>query len=60
MFLSAVVAGLAFASLATWTVWLAKTIELWNARRVARQGLEVLASAKSLRAAERELAQTRS
>ncbi len=48
-----VMVGLAFASLATWTVWLAKTIELWNARRAARKGLEVLASAKSLRAAER-------
>ena len=43
MFLSAVLpvkivmVGLAFASLATWTVWLAKTIELWmqNARRGA-------------------------
>jgi len=66
MFLSAVpivkivMVGLAFTSLATWTVWLAKTIELWNARRLARQGLEVLASAKSLRAAEKELAQMRS
>ncbi|MGH6813515.1 MAG: tonB-system energizer ExbB [Methylocella sp.] len=64
MFLSAVpivkivMVGLAFASLTTWTVWLAKTIEFWNARRVARQGLEVLANAKSLRAAEKELAQT--
>jgi biopolymer transport protein ExbB len=55
-----VMVGLAFASLATWTVWLAKTIEIWKARRVARRGLEVLASAKSLRAAEKELAQTRS
>jgi len=66
MFLSAVpivkivMVGLAIASLATWTVWLAKTIELWNARRLARKGLEVLASAKSLRAAEKELAQMRS
>jgi biopolymer transport protein ExbB len=66
MFLNAVptvkivMVGLAFASLATWTVWLAKTIELWNARRLARQGLELLASAKSLRAAEKELAQMRS
>jgi biopolymer transport protein ExbB len=65
MFLSAVplvkivMVGLAFASLATWTVWLAKTIEIWNARRAARKGLEVLASAKSLRAAEKALAQTR-
>jgi biopolymer transport protein ExbB len=55
-----VIVGLAFASLATWTVWLAKTIELWNARRSARQGFEVLAGATSLRAAEKELAQTRS
>ncbi len=66
MFLSAastvkiVMVGLAFASLATWTVWLAKTIELWRARRAARRGLEVLASAKSLRAAEKKLAQMHS
>jgi biopolymer transport protein ExbB len=66
MFLSAVpivkavMVGLAFASVATWTVWLAKTIELWRARRSARRGLEVLASATSLRAAGNELAQTRS
>ena len=66
MFLNAVpivkivMVGLAFASLATWTVWLAKTIELWNARRAARRGLEVLARAKSLRAAEKELAQPHS
>jgi biopolymer transport protein ExbB len=62
MFLNAVLpvklvmVGLAFASLATWTVWLAKTLELWNAKRLARRGLEVLASATSLRAAEKELA----
>ena len=37
-----------------------KTIELWNAKRLARRGLEVLASAKSLPAAEKELAQTHS
>ncbi len=66
MFLSAVVPvklvmiGLAFASLATWTVWLAKTIELWTAKRAARRGLETLASATSLRAAEKALAQARS
>jgi biopolymer transport protein ExbB len=55
-----VMVGLAFASLVTWTVWLAKTIELWNARRAARQGMEVLARAKSLRAAEKEFSQTAS
>jgi biopolymer transport protein ExbB len=63
MFLSAVVpvklvmVGLALASLATWTVWLAKTIELWFAKRAARRGLAVLASAKSLRAADKVLSQ---
>ena len=63
MFLTAVIPvklvmiGLAFASLATWTVWLAKTIELSNAKRVARRGLVVLAGAKSLRAADKLLAQ---
>jgi biopolymer transport protein ExbB len=64
MFLSAVtivqavMVALAFASLATWTVWLAKTVELWNARKLARRGLEVLASAASLHAAEKKLAGT--
>jgi len=63
MFLSAVLPvklvmiGLAFASLATWTVWLAKTIELWNAKRAARRGLEVPAGAASLGAAEQLLEQ---
>lgn len=52
-----VMIGLAFASLATWTVWLAKTIELWSAKRLARRGLAVLANATSLRAAEKLLAQ---
>ena len=62
MFLGAVVpvkivmAGLALASLATWTVWLAKTIELWTARRSARRGLEILAHAQTLRAAEKDIA----
>ena len=50
-----VMVDLAFAS-STWTVWLAKTLELWNAKRLARRGLEVLASATSLRGAEKELA----
>jgi biopolymer transport protein ExbB len=66
MFLSAVVpvkivmVGLAFASLATWTVWLAKAIELWNAKRQARRSFEILAHATSLRAAEKEQANERS
>jgi biopolymer transport protein ExbB len=66
MFLNAVpivkvvMAALALASLVTWTVWLAKTIELWTAKRAARRGLEVLGRATSLRAAGKVLAQTRS
>jgi biopolymer transport protein ExbB len=43
-----VMLGLIFASVVTWTVWLAKTIELAGARRRARVGLAVLASASSL------------
>jgi biopolymer transport protein ExbB len=48
MFLSAdivvkaVMIGLAFASLVTWTVWLAKTIELQAAQNLARRRLAVL------------------
>jgi biopolymer transport protein ExbB len=54
MFLSAdnvvkgVMIGLALASVATWTVWLAKTIEISFAKRRARAGLAALASAHSL------------
>jgi biopolymer transport protein ExbB len=66
MFLSAVVpvkivmVGLAFASLATWTVWLAKTVELWTAKRLARRSFATLAKATTLRAAAKELAPERS
>ncbi|WP_425338930.1 tonB-system energizer ExbB [Methylocapsa acidiphila] len=55
----AVMIGLALASLATWTVWLAKTIELWAAKRKARSGLETLAHAATLKEAEKEFAETR-
>jgi biopolymer transport protein ExbB len=51
-----VMMGLALASLVTWTIWLAKSIELWSARRAARRGLEALANASSLSAAEKSLA----
>jgi biopolymer transport protein ExbB len=40
----AVMIGLAFASLVTWTVWLAKTIELAGARRQARRRTKLLES----------------
>ncbi len=44
----AVMLGLLFASLVTWTVWLAKTIELLSAKRKARQGVHVLQEVRSL------------
>ena len=40
----AVMIGLAFASLVTWTVWLAKTIELRRAKRAVRRRLKTLES----------------
>jgi biopolymer transport protein ExbB len=54
-----VMVGLAFASLVTWTVWLAKSLELWSAQRSARRGLKMLANAPTLRAAEDALGQSR-
>jgi biopolymer transport protein ExbB len=50
----AVMVGLAFASLVTWTVWLAKTIELRRDTRVARRRLSLLES--DIRLSEVELA----
>jgi biopolymer transport protein ExbB len=44
----AVMIGLAFASLVTWTVWLAKTIELSSKKRLARRRLKMLESGGSL------------
>jgi biopolymer transport protein ExbB len=43
----AVLIGLVFASIVTWTVWLAKTVEIFFARRRVRSGLNVLAGAGS-------------
>jgi biopolymer transport protein ExbB len=43
----AVLIGLAFASLVTWTVWLAKTVEIMVAKRRVRAALKALASARS-------------
>ena len=44
----AVMVGLAFASLVTWTIWLAKTIELRVAKKVARRRLKMLEGGGSL------------
>jgi biopolymer transport protein ExbB len=51
----AVILGLAFASLVTWTVWLAKTIELRKARVEVRDGLRILANAATLAQAHEQL-----
>jgi biopolymer transport protein ExbB len=61
MFLSAdtlvkaVLLGLVFASLVTWTVWLAKTIELVMAKRRLARGLKTLAAHRFLTDAAREV-----
>jgi biopolymer transport protein ExbB len=47
----AVMIGLAFASLVTWTVWLAKTIELGGAQRLARRRIRLLESGGGIAAA---------
>jgi biopolymer transport protein ExbB len=51
----AVLVGLAFASLVTWTVWLAKTLELRNARNEVRQDLRILSSSATLVQAHEQL-----
>jgi biopolymer transport protein ExbB len=44
----AVMLGLIFASVLTWTIWLAKTLELLSARRRLRRADQLLADAASL------------
>ncbi len=44
----AVMIGLAFASIVTWTVWLANTLELASARRRTRRTLQALQASTSL------------
>ena len=53
----AVMVGLAFASLVTWTVWLAKTLELARERRIARRRLRLLESDTTLAAVEHWVAE---
>jgi biopolymer transport protein ExbB len=50
-----VMVGLAFASLATWTVWLAKGVELFAAKRRARSATRKLERADSLDQAAQEI-----
>ena len=49
-----VMVGLVFASIVTWTVWLAKSYELWSTKKKARAALGVLARARSLAEASEE------
>jgi biopolymer transport protein ExbB len=56
----AVLIGLAFASVVTWTVWLAKTIELVLARRRVNADLATLGSAQRLADGVERLAATQS
>jgi biopolymer transport protein ExbB len=51
----AVMIGLAVASLVTWTVWVAKSIELFGARAVVRRGLRALADSTTLAQAHEKL-----
>jgi hypothetical protein len=44
----AVMIGLAVASLVTWTVWVAKSIELFGARAAVRRGLRILAGSTTI------------
>src|SRR6476661_2821698 len=52
MVVKAVMIGLIIASIVTWTVWLAKTIELMKARRQARAALAALNAIQTLRNAK--------
>ena len=45
----AVMIGLAIALLVTWTLWLAKSIELFGARAAVRRGLRILVNTATLR-----------
>ncbi|KRR15842.1 hypothetical protein CQ13_13860 [Bradyrhizobium retamae] len=51
----AVMIGLVFATAVTWTVWLAKTIELIKARRNARHALRELADVRNMEDAVRQV-----
>ena len=53
----AVMIGLAFASLVTWTIWLARGLDLAASRRRAQSSLRKLARADSLAAARAEISE---
>jgi len=47
----AIMIGLVFASVVTWTVWLAKNVELWSALRRLRKAMAAMAAERTLAAA---------
>ncbi|MBN8957049.1 MAG: tonB-system energizer ExbB [Rhizobiales bacterium] len=55
-----VMIGLAFASVVTWSVWLAKLIELFSARRQTQRDLVILAKVKTLADAAEALRNSKS
>ena len=55
LLVKAVMIGLAFASLVTWTVWLAKTLELRNAKRNAVNSVRLLNQSRTLADADKHL-----
>ena len=55
-----VMVGLAFASIVTWTVWLAKSIELFMARRRLRTALAAISEERSLAGAAARVGNGRS
>jgi biopolymer transport protein ExbB len=55
LIVKAVMIGLAFASLVTWTVWIAKSLELRAARHAVRKGLRLLANCATLAQAHEQL-----
>ncbi|WEK03661.1 MAG: tonB-system energizer ExbB [Candidatus Devosia phytovorans] len=50
-----VMAGLALASVITWTIWLAKSLEIWGAKTRLKRALRVLQQSTSLEAAAEAL-----
>jgi biopolymer transport protein ExbB len=54
-----VMVGLAFASVLSWTIWLAKSLELVGAKRRARSAILLLARVRSLREGSEKLARSR-
>jgi biopolymer transport protein ExbB len=56
----AVLVGLAVASVITWTVWLAKTLELWSARRRVRADINLLTRLRTSEGSLERLSKARS